>query len=110
MSSLFLKAGSVPVAACLAIADDAQSVNAAEYKHVQAAKLVHRMAPGTHKQWDQPTLTVRADRTPVTCMLELYVYPRSHGRMLRHIGNDIHEVVKLLMGDRLHGWTAGICK
>jgi len=57
-----------------------------------------------------PGAGVRADRTPVTCMLELYVYPRSHGRMLRHIGNDIHEVVKLLMGHRLHGWNAGICK
>jgi hypothetical protein len=65
VSSLYLKAGPVSVAAWLAIelaiADDAQPVNAVEYKRVQAAKLVHRMASGTHEQWDQPTLSLRAD-------------------------------------------------
>ena len=48
-----------PVAAWLAIelaiAHDKQPEGTTEYKRVQAAKLVHRMASGTHKRWEQPT-------------------------------------------------------
>lgn len=33
------------------IADDPQSVTTRGFRRVQAAKIVHRMASGTHKRW-----------------------------------------------------------
>ena len=57
-----------------------------EFKRVQAAKLVHEMASGTHKRWGEgPGAT------------ELHVYPRSRGRVLRHVGKDIESAVELLV-------------
>jgi hypothetical protein len=69
----------------LAVRADPQPELKSDYKRVQAAKLVHRMASGTHKQWgDGPNAK------------ELHVYPRSRGRVLRHIGADIENAVELL--------------
>lgn len=87
------KAGVDPrrvVAAWLAvemiIRDDPQAERKAEFKQVQAAKLVHRMASGTHKRWGEgPTAT------------ELHVYPRPRGRVLRHMGEALEQAVELLM-------------
>jgi hypothetical protein len=70
----------------MAIANDPQPVNTREFKRVQAAKLVHRMASGTHKRWDT---------------VELHVYPRSRGRVLRHIGASLEEAFELLVAHRL---------
>lgn len=69
------------------IRDDPQAERKAEYKRVQAAKLVHRMASGTHKRWEN------APGGPK----ELHVYPRPRGRVLRHIGADIESAVELLV-------------
>lgn len=87
------KAGVDPrrvVAAWLAIEmiirDDPQADRKAEFKRVQAAKLVHRMASGTHKRWGEG-----AGAT------ELHVYPRSRGRVLRHIGEALEETCELLV-------------
>ncbi len=94
-----------PVAAWLAIemtiADDHQAVQTNEYKRVQAAKLIHRMASGTHKRWDQPTFSLDHRGQPKTRVVELHVYPRSRGRVLRHIGKDLEGAVVLLVGHHL---------
>lgn len=69
----------------LAIRADPQPETKAEYKSVQAAKLVHRMASGSHKRWGEgPTGK------------GLHVYPRPRGRMIRHLGADIESAVELL--------------
>ncbi|MCA0029246.1 hypothetical protein [Mesorhizobium sp. B263B2A] len=90
------KAGIDPrrvVAAWLAvemiIRDDPKAERKAEFKQVQAAKLVHRMASGTHKRWGEgPAAT------------ELHVYPRPRGRVLRHIGEALEQATELLIQHR----------
>ncbi|RWD02075.1 MAG: hypothetical protein EOS58_22690 [Mesorhizobium sp.] len=72
-----------------AITVDPQPETKVEYKQVQAAKLVHRMASGSHKRWGEGPDAK-----------ELHVYPRSRGRVLRHLGRDIQGAVELLV-DRL---------
>jgi hypothetical protein len=68
------------------IRDDPQAERKAEFKRVQAAKLVHRMSSGTHKRWGEgPTAT------------ELHVYPRSRGRVLRHVGEALERACELLL-------------
>ncbi|SFP14580.1 hypothetical protein SAMN03159463_03681 [Mesorhizobium sp. NFR06] len=93
------KAGVDPrrvVAAWLAvemiISDDPQAERKAEFKQVQAAKLVHRMASGTHKRWSEgPTAT------------EMHVYPRPRGRVLRHMGEALETACELLVEHRGSG-------
>ncbi|MER9976243.1 hypothetical protein [Mesorhizobium sp. M0085] len=70
----------------MVIRDDPQADLKAEFKRVQAAKLVHRMASGTHKKWGEGASAT-----------ELHVYPRSRGRVLRHIGDALEEAVELLV-------------
>lgn len=78
------------VAAWLAIEmiirDDPQAERKTEFKRVQVAKLIHKMASGTHKRWGEGAN-----------VKELHVYPRSRGRVLRHIGEALEEAVELLM-------------
>jgi hypothetical protein len=69
------------------IRDDRQAETKDEFKRVQAAKLVHKMSSGTHKRWEAGVGGVQ----------ELHVYPRSRGRVLRHIGKDIERAVELLV-------------
>lgn len=90
------KAGIDPrrvVAAWLAvemiIRDDPQAERKVEFKQVQAAKLVHRMASGTHKRWGEGLTAT-----------ELHVYPRPRGRVLRHIGEALEQSVELLVHHR----------
>ncbi len=71
----------------MAIKDDLQPDWRPEYKRVQAAKVIHRMASGTHKKWDQ------GGRGPAQ---ELHVYPRPRGRVLRHVGQALQEACELL--------------
>ncbi|ESX80459.1 hypothetical protein X759_12680 [Mesorhizobium sp. LSHC420B00] len=78
------------VAAWLAIEmiirDDLQAERKTEFKRVQAAKLVHKMASGTHKRWGEGSN-----------VKELHVYPRSRGRVLRHVGEALEEACALLI-------------
>jgi len=64
------------------VAADPQPENNPEFKRVQVAKLIHRLASGTHKSWPKPGGGVQ----------EMHVYPRSRGRVLRHMGNEAEEV------------------
>lgn len=75
----------------MTIADDPQADRKAEFKRVQGAKLVHRLASGTHKRWEN---------TPGGPK-EMHVYPRSRGRVLRHIGRALEEACGLLIEHRL---------
>jgi hypothetical protein len=65
---------------------DPQADRKSEFRWVQAAKLVHRMASGTHKRWGEGA-----------SVKELHVYPRSRGRVLRHIGQAVEEACELLV-------------
>jgi hypothetical protein len=70
----------------LAVAADPPNANTREFKRVQAAKLVHRLASGTHKRWpDRPSGPT-----------ELHVYPASRGQVLRYIGKDLEQATELL--------------
>lgn len=81
----------------MALVSDAQSDWRPEYKRVQAAKVVHRMASGSHRKWTQS----RLDGTG-TWTQELHVYPQSRGRVLRHIGEDLEKACALLTEHCLH--------
>lgn len=63
--------------------DDPQADRHEEHRHVQVAKLVHRMAGGAHKRWnqDRPDGHVK--------VVELHVHPASRGRVLRVIGGAV---------------------
>jgi hypothetical protein len=70
----------------LAIRADPQPETKKEFKRVQAAKVVHRLASGSHRRW----------QVGPGGPMELHVYPKSRGRVLRHIGEDIEKAVELL--------------
>ncbi|UWU65545.1 hypothetical protein [Bradyrhizobium sp. NC92] len=78
------------VAAWLAVeaktAADPQSETKGEFKRVQAAKIVHRLASGSHKSWPQG-----GGKTT-----ELHVYPASRGNVLRRLGEDIEQAAELV--------------
>lgn len=80
----------VVVAAWLAVeaktVADPRAEMKTEYKRVQAAKIVHRLASGSHKSWPQGTGKAT----------ELHVYPASRGNILRHVGEDLEQAVELL--------------
>lgn len=75
----------------LIVKHDARAEDRQEFKRVQAAKIVHRLASGTHKLWNGGG----GRRT------ELHVYPASRGLVLRYIGKDLEEAVELLCDHRL---------
>lgn len=66
------------------IEDDRGSHRVYEFRNVQVAKALHRLASGTHKRWDFDTgrgvVPVRMD-----------VYPKSSGLVLRVMGEAIEE-------------------
>lgn len=70
----------------LIIKDNPRNEDKQEFKRVQAAKIVHRLASGTHKVWS-------AGQGRKT---ELHVYPPSRGLVLRHLGKDLEQAVELL--------------
>lgn len=67
----------------LRIRDDPQPDRHEEYRLVQAAKLIHRLAGGTHKRWE----TERADGKVV--VTQLHRHPVSRGRVLRVVGRQL---------------------
>ncbi|MBP1097487.1 hypothetical protein JOE50_008017 [Bradyrhizobium japonicum] len=75
----------------LIVKHDVRAEDRQEFKRVQAAKIVHRLASGTHKLWNG----VGGRKT------ELHVYPASRGLVLRYIGKDLEEAVELLCDHRL---------
>lgn len=66
----------------LTVRNDPKAEIKAEFQEVQVAKLVHRLVSGTHKRWSSGQ--------------ELHKYPRSRGRVLRHLGQQITACCELL--------------
>lgn len=62
------------------IEDDRGSHRVREFRIVQAAKVVHRLASGTHRRWEM------WNPLGASVPAELHVYPRSSGLVLRKIG------------------------
>jgi hypothetical protein len=96
----------LPVAAWIAvemaIRADLQPDNKPEYRQVQAAKLVHRLASGSHRRWENGYAVLGAkDKGTMRVSKELHVYPKSRGRVLRWIGADLEKAVELLVDHRL---------
>ena len=86
----------------LVIRDDSQPVSTKEFKHVQAAKIIHRMASGTHRRWEQEITDPNNSWQPKVRVTELHVFPRSRGRILRHIGKGLEDAVELLVEHHLN--------
>jgi len=82
----------------LAVALDAQPDDRSEFKQVQAAKLTHRMASGSHRRWERETVRRRANHITTEKQVdEMHVYPHSRGRVLRHIGGDLEDACALVV-------------
>ncbi len=64
------------------LSEDPQPDRHEEYRHVQVAKLIHRMAGGAHKRWEHQ----RADGG--TVVTTLHKHPISRGRVLRVLGSQ----------------------
>lgn len=77
------------------IVEDPGSHRVREFRIVQVAKAAHRLASGYHKSWDVP------QRDGQTARIELHAYPRSSGRVLRHLGEMIERECELVADHHL---------
>lgn len=89
----------VPLSIWLAVEmitlEDPQGINKSEFKWVQAAKIIHRQASGSHKKWEH-------DRSDGTVWVEeLHKYPKSRGLVLRHIGRQLEKAAELVVDKHL---------
>jgi hypothetical protein len=69
---------------------DPQPESKKEFQRVQAAKLLHRLASGSHKQWEHHRKSGKA------FIESMHRYPHSRGRVLRHIGAQLEQVARSL--------------
>lgn len=67
------------------IEEDPGSHRTKEFRTVQIAKALHRLASGTHKVWGVEDYNGRKRRT------ELHAFPRSSGPVLRLIGKAVEQ-------------------
>lgn len=65
------------------VLSDPQAEAKQEFRRVQAAKIIHRMAGGEHKRWDREATAGRVVTT------EMHKYTHSRGRILRHLGEQL---------------------
>lgn len=72
------------------LADDPQPDRHEEFRLVQAAKLIHRLAGGAHKRWE------RTGRDGKVEVREMHKHPVSRGRVLRILGSDIAKACRSL--------------
>ncbi|TPQ50459.1 hypothetical protein C2U72_13320, partial [Prosthecomicrobium hirschii] len=75
----------IALATAALIEEDPGSHRSREFRIVQTAKAVHRLASGYHRTWDFPL------RDGTTAPYTIHAYPRSTGRVLRHIGEAIEK-------------------
>jgi hypothetical protein len=68
---------------------DTKAAAEPEFKTVQIAKQVHRMASGTHKSWQQGYYSGKLTT------LKMDKYPESRGRVLRHLGGQLQEAGRM---------------
>lgn len=81
---------SIYLGVCALIEDDLGSHRTREFKIVQAAKAVHRLASGTHRSWEMFNPLGPDIHT------ELHAYPRSSGLVLRKIGEKLEKAGEFL--------------
>jgi hypothetical protein len=73
----------IHLATAALIADDRDSHQVREFRIVQTAKAAHRLSSGTHWRWDFPL------PNGGTAPAALHVYPKSSGRVLRLMGEEL---------------------
>lgn len=76
----------IHLATAALIADDRDSHRVREFRVVQTAKQAHRLSSGTHQHWDFPL------PNGGTAPLTLHVYPKSSGRVLRLMGEELEAI------------------
>jgi len=82
----------IPLAVAALIEDAPATVHrTTEWRVVAVAKAAHRLASGTHRQWSVPQPDGR------TKHVEMHAYPRSSGRVLRHLGEMIEKECELVI-------------
>jgi len=74
------------LAVCMAHAADLQPERKLEFRYVQAAKVLHRLAGGSHRRWEHQA----SDGTSYST--ELHKYPASKGNVLRCTGQAVGEI------------------
>jgi hypothetical protein len=77
------------------IEEDPGSHRVKEFRIVQVAKAVHRLASGYHRKWEFEGADGRKRVT------ELHGYARSTGRVLRFIGEEIDKACEAVVADHL---------
>lgn len=78
------------LAVAATIAADPSADTRSEFMRVQAAKVLHRLASGTHRRWESERPDGRVEVT------EYHKYPASRGRVLRHIGEQLERIAELV--------------
>lgn len=86
---------SIHLAVLALIEEDPGSHRVREFRIVQVAKAVHRLASGYHRKWE---FEGSDGRKRVT---ELHGYARSTGRVLRFIGEEIDKACEAVTADHL---------
>lgn len=71
-----------------------------DWRIVAIAKAAHRLASGTHKVWPVPQPDGRVVH------IEMHAYPRSSGRVLRHLGTMIETECELVIDRHLQAVVA----
>lgn len=82
------------------IEEDPGSHRIQEFRIVQIAKAIHRLASGYHQKWDVPLPDGQTIRK------EIHAYPRSSGRVLRHLGAMIEDECELVADRHLYAVLA----
>lgn len=85
----------IHMAVAALIEDDRDSHSVPEFRLVQTAKAVHRLASGTHSRWEV------ALPNGSTAPLAIHNYPRSSGQVLRVMGRELDEICRGVMQDAM---------
>lgn len=86
----------IPLAVAALIEDAPATVHrTTEWRIVAIAKAAHRLASGTHRVWP----VVQPDGR--TKHIEMHAYPRSSGRVLRHLGEALEREAELVIDHHL---------
>jgi hypothetical protein len=81
------------------IEDDLGSHRSQEFRIVQTAKAVHRIASGTHRRW-------HFEHKGREVVHELHAYPRSSGLVLRQLGESLESICCLVAPQAVHETVA----
>lgn len=83
------------------IEEDPGSHRTKEFRTVQIAKALHRLASGYHRVWELPD-----ERGRLRKVSELHAFPRSSGQVLRIMGRAVEELCEWVIEKHLPGVLA----